>query len=446
MLTVTAVLTTNARYVMTKIRWVRVLALLMGFALIAAACSDDDSSSGDSTTTSTTEAADEPEPHASVDGVLALGSIMPLTGDLADFGPGMQAAVELAVEDVNAAGGVLDQDVTLESADSATDPDTTNTAATRLVGTENVDAVMGPAGSSVTLAGGIEPITGAGRLECSGSATGPQLTGISDYFFRTAPSDLFQGQLLGDTVSADGHGTVAIVHRADDYGEALATAFDEAVTANGVEVVTTVPVDPEGTNFDADVQAVVDEAPDAVMVVAFPEEGAGILTAMIEQGAGPADLPVYATDGLASDELAAAVDPDDPSVIDGIVGTRPGSTEEPTEFNTRLSDEKGVDEVTFAAQFYDCTILTALAAVAADSDDPDLMSAEIVGLTAGDTECTSYADCKTALEAGDTIKYVGVTQFVLSDDREPNEGVYETWNFVGGLMETLSTETVTKEA
>ena len=434
---------------MRRSQWLRLLALLAAFGIFAAACSDDSDSDSASTTTAGDDGGSSAEPGASVDGTLKFGSIMPLTGDLADFGPGMQAAVELAVEDMNAAGGVLGADVGLVSEDSGTDPDIANTAAERLLGAESVDGILGAAGSTVTLSGVIAPTVAAQRVECTGSATGPQFTTYEDdgLFFRTAPSDTFQGQLIGDTIAADGHTTVVIVNRADDYGEALAVATSEALDGAGIDVLAEIPIDPDGTDFAADVELVGAEAADAVVVVAFPPEGAALLTEMITQGAGPSDIPIYGTDGLASEDLPGAVDPDDPSVLDGMKGTRPGSTEEPTEFNARLTDEKGIDEVTFAAQFYDCAVVLGLAAEMAGTDDPVEIAKNVVATTEeSGTECTSFADCSALIADGEAIKYVGVTQFVFNDTGEPSEGVYEVWDFVDGLINTLATETVSAGA
>jgi branched-chain amino acid transport system substrate-binding protein len=438
------------------------IALASVLVLFAAGCGDDDddATTEESTTADTTEttdttggdttstsAATSAEPGASVDGTLTLGSLMPLTGDLQAYGPGMAAAVELAVEDINAAGGVLEQDVVLVSEDSGSDPTVAGPAADKLVTTENVDAIMGAAGSTETAQGVFPVATAAGRVACSGSATSPELTVAEDngLFYRTTPSDRFQSQLLADNIAAEGYTSVAIVNRADDYGQAFADLTDEALTAAGAEVVASVAVDPDGTEFDADVQTVVDAAPEAVVLILFPEEGAPILSAMIEAGVGPADVPIYVTDGLATDELGASIDEANPAVVDGIIGTRPGASEEPTEFNTRLSEEKGVEEVTFAAQFYDCTILTALAAVSAGTDDPELIAAEAIEISRDGTKCTEYAECVALLEAGEDIDFDGITGFDLDDEGDPTAGTYEVWEFVDGAISSIETVTLTSD-
>jgi ABC-type branched-subunit amino acid transport system substrate-binding protein len=430
----------------------RLLAIFAVFALFAASCADDDDDTEDPPTTEAPDETTPPddddeeaaEPGASVDGVLTLGSVMPLTGDLQDFGPGMQAAVEMAVEDINGAGGVLGEDVVLVNEDSGSDPSIAGPGTDRLVSTEDVDVIIGAAGSTVVLQGVLPNTVPAGRMACSGSSTSPELTLYDDdgLFFRTTPSDEFQTVPLVDNITAAGFSSVAVVNRADDYGQAFADLTVEALEDAGADVVASVAVDPEGTDYTADVEQVIDAGPDAVVLILFPEEGANILSLMIERGAGPDDLGIFVTDGLASPDLGEAIDESDPSVVDGIIGTRPGAAEEPEAFNQRLQDEKGVDEVTFAAQFYDCVIATALAAVAADTDDPVEIAANMAAVTSDGTECSTFEDCLALLEDGEDINYRGVTGFDLSEEGEVAAATYEVWEFVDGEISSIEVVTI----
>lgn len=426
----------------TRKTGVRLQAVLLALIMVAASCgdaNDDTAQTGDDQTTSSTAGEAVAPEGASVDGVLKFGSILPQTGDLAPFGPGMQGAVELAVADINAAGGVLGQDVQLVSADGGTNPDIANTAAERLLGTEQVDAIIGAASSSVTLLGVIAPTVGAGRAECSGSTTSPELTDFEDegLFFRTAPSDVFQGQLLADTIVADGFSSVAIANRADDYGQALADRTAEELDAAGAEVVAEVAFDPNGTNFDADVQQLAAASPAAVVVIAFPGEGAQFLNAMIEQGLGPAEVPLYVTDGLADAAVPESVAPGNPSVLDGTKGTRP-SVATPAAFAERL----GVEQTTFAPQFYDCTVLLALGAVAAGTDDPRAIAEEVVEISRDGTVCSTFEECATLLAEGEDIDYEGVSSFDLDDQGDPDRGNYDVFEFVDGQISVVDTVTV----
>src|SRR5690606_234159 len=139
------------------------------------------------------------------------------------------------------------------------------------------------------------------------------------FFFRTAPADRYQGPALAQLVQTDGHQSVAIIARNDDYGSLFADSLSEALEAGGSEVVETVLYDAEGgSGFDADVQQVADASPDAVVVIGYNDDGAQIVNAMIGQGIGPADMPVYTADGMQSSGFAATVDESDPSKVAGI--------------------------------------------------------------------------------------------------------------------------------
>ncbi|HWH35257.1 MAG TPA: ABC transporter substrate-binding protein [Acidimicrobiales bacterium] len=423
----------------------KLLGLLAVLSLVAAACGDDADDTGvggEGDGTSTTEGESSGAVGASVDGVLKFGAILPQTGSLSAFGPGMQAAVDLAAADINAAGGVLGQDIQLTSADSGTNADVANTAVERLLGSEQVDGIIGAASSSVTLLGVIAPTVGAGRVECSGSTTSPEIGAFEDdgLFFRTAPSDIFQGQLLADTIAADGASSVAIANRADDYGQAFADETTEALAAAGAEVVAQVAFDPNGTNFDADVEQIASAQPDAIVVIAFPDEGAQFLNTMIEQNVGPAQVPLYVTDGLADATVPTAVAPENASILDGTKGTRP-SIQTSSDFAERL----GVEQTTFAPQFYDCVILLALGAVAADTDDPEAIAAEVVELSRGGTPCSTFEECATLLGEGEDIDYEGIVSFDLSDEGEPDQGDYDLFEFSGGQISVLDTVTITAE-
>lgn len=431
--------------------WARLAGTLVVAALVAGACGgDDDDTDAADGADGTTTVVPAQGVGQSVDGEFKLGAIMPLTGDLAQYGPGMLGAVELAVADVNAAGGVNGAPVVLVSDDSATNPDVANTVAERLIGSERVDGIIGAAGSNVTLLGVIAPTVGAGRFECSGSTTAAALSLFRDdgLFFRTAPSDVFQSQLLADTIAGDGYGSVAVVNRADEYGQGFADATVEALEEAGAEIAVEVAVDPTATNVDADVDRVVSSGADAAVLIMFPEEGARFLAAMAEAGVGPDALPIYVTDGLASDDLGAAVDPADPAVVNGIKGTRPGSTSDSPEaaaFAERLTSERSAATTTFAPQFYDCTVLVALGAVAAGSDDPRAVADELVELSRDGTPCITFAECAPLVAAGTDIDYQGLTAFDLNDDGEPDRGAYELWEFQGPTITVLSTQVVESE-
>lgn len=231
------------------------------------------------------------------DGVLKLGTLLPETGTLAFLGPPMIAGVQLAVDEINEAGGVLGQPVQVVTGDSG---DTSTNIATQTTNRElgeNVDAIIGAASSSVSLTV-IDQITGAGVTMFSPANTSKAFSTYEDegLYFRTAPSDILQGQVLGEVIVDDGASTVAILNLDDDYGNGLAEDLQSSLEEAGAEVVLSQAYDPQATEFNAEVQDVVAQDPDAVVVIGF-EESSRVITTMVEQGVGPGDKAVYGTDG-----------------------------------------------------------------------------------------------------------------------------------------------------
>ncbi len=228
---------------------------------------------------------------------LKIGTILPQTGSLAFLGPPEFAAFDLALKEINGAGGVLGKNVVGSKGDSGdATTDTANQTVDRLLA-EQVDAIIGAASSGVSLTV-IDKITGAGVTQFSPANTSKKLSTYADkgLYFRTAPSDVLQGAVIGELVAADGNATVGIILRNDAYGTGLAEDLEKSLTAAGVKVVEKKIYDEKATSFDAEVGALKAAKPDAVVVIGF-EESSKILTTMVENGVGPKSIKVYGCDG-----------------------------------------------------------------------------------------------------------------------------------------------------
>ena len=166
-----------------------------------------------------------------------LGAVLPLTGALAAFGPGMVRGVELAVEAINAEPGPA---LALAICDSASNPAQASRAIQALAAA-GVPAVVGPAASFVALEAFPEAAQPTGTLLMSPSATAPALSALADddLFWRTAPSDALQATALGlylrRQADADpaAHLPVLLVARQDPFGADLAAAFRQAFCPPG---------------------------------------------------------------------------------------------------------------------------------------------------------------------------------------------------------------------
>ena len=200
--------------------------MVAGLAALAAACTDDDGTaptSPPSTVTTTTE------PQRVDDGVLRIGVLLPESGEGATIGPPLIDAAEAAVDAINVAGGVLGRPVALEIADEGSNAATARDAIASLV-EQDVDAVVGPASSTIALAT-LDDLLTAGVLTCSPTATALALDDFpnSDLFFRTAPSDSLQAVAIAELAERTGARSAAVVHVDDPYGRGLAEATIEAL-------------------------------------------------------------------------------------------------------------------------------------------------------------------------------------------------------------------------
>ena len=392
------------------------LAVLLSFSLVAAACGDDDEGGGDSG-----------------DG-LVIGTVLPETGGLAFLGPPQIEGAALAAADLEAAGA----NVTVITGDSGTDGAVAQETVGRLLG-EGANAIVGAAASGVSQ-DIIQTLFDSKIPQCSGSNTSPAFTGQENaaYYFRTVPPDEAVSPIIADVVAGDGRTNVALVARADDYGNALAGLVAGELDGLGV-ANTTITYDPENVASDSVVGQVADAGSDAVVIIGF-DETFPIIQAALEAGV-PADA-MYGADGIFFNTLNEAIDEANPNVIDGLtlIGASGGQ-----EFNTRLT-ERTDGNLIYGGQVYDCVITMALAFAQAGTTDGDAMIAAAIEVTnddGGDTNCTTYAECIEALEAGDNIDYDGVAGPInLDSGGDPTFGRYAIAQFQDGVLVPIDSQDI----
>ncbi len=183
---------------------------------------------------------------------LKLGTILPETGSLATLGPPEFAGVDLAVKDINDANVGVSVDVThTDSGDTTTNIATQS--ATSLL-SQGVSGIIGAPSSGVSTTI-IDQITGAGVVEISPGATSPDFTDYADdgFFWRTVPSDVLQGQIMGNKLIQDGRQNVAILYMNDAYGIGLSDNIKSTLEGAGVTVAANVTYDPAAANFTSEV-------------------------------------------------------------------------------------------------------------------------------------------------------------------------------------------------
>jgi ABC-type branched-subunit amino acid transport system substrate-binding protein len=243
---------------------------------------------------SATTKAPAPAPHPLKDKsrgtTLKIGGLLPQTGDLAIADPPMEAAAKLAANDVNNGGGVFDEPMEWLPGDDGTNP----AVAAKTVEAQvraGAQVLIGAAASGVSRA--ILPqVVQAGLILFSPSNTAADLSTVDDkgLYFRTAPSDLLQGKALADVIIRDGTQRLAIVARADSYGEGLQKNVNDAMQRAGIasaqlKLLTYTPQDGDGPKPDMTglAKQIKEFGPDGVLVIGF-SESADLIKALATAG------------------------------------------------------------------------------------------------------------------------------------------------------------------
>ena len=447
---------------MQKSRVKRVGALLVGLTLVAAACgSDDDSSSSTEAPAGTDAAVEEttapdttddmteettapdttddmaeddmaesetvqaaPTCTGDSDGVLTIATVLPETGNLAFLGPPEFAGAELAIQEINEAGGALGADVVLDQGDSGdTSTDIANQTVDRQLAAGG-DAFVGAASSGVSFTF-IDKLVENCKIHFSPANTSPDFTDYADdgLYFRTAPSDVLQGRVLSDLMIEEGVTTASFMALQDPYGEGLLKYSTEPFADQGGEIVDQFTYDPQAAEFSAEVDRVVSGDPEALVIIGF-EETSKILTSLFEAGYTPAaGKKIYLVDGNVGNALGEQLPV---GSMEGIRGTLPAA-EITGDFQDRLlAVDPELIDFSYGPETYDAVVIVALAAQIAGTDDPAAIAAQINGVTRDGEKCTTYADCVALIEAGTDIDYDGPSgPQTFGPEGEPTEASFK---------------------
>jgi branched-chain amino acid transport system substrate-binding protein len=405
------------------------IALVATLAIVASACSSSKKTVAKSGSSTTAGSGD----RGNINGQLVLGALLPQSGDLSAIIKSLQTPVTMAVAEINADGGVNGKPIVLKQADDGTSPDVATSSLDTLVTSDKIDALVGPAASGTAL-GIIDKIKTDGVVACSGSNTSAALSvaggAAGGYYFRTAPSDNLQGPALAQLILNDNKQKVAILTRNDSYGTGFGAALAKALTDGGATVLVNSAYDPKAADFKSDVGKIVGKGADAVVVIGFNDDGGKIVKEMIAQNLGPKQVQIYTADGMQGSTFFKGVDASNPAVVQGIKGTAPAAAVSGVThpFLTAFK-ATGIDTI-FSSYYYDCTVLIALAAQAAGSDDPAKIRDKMISVSSGGTKCQTFKACAAILKSGGDINYEGASGPVdLTSKHEPSVGVYDVWAY-----------------
>jgi len=380
---------------------------------------------------------------------LRIGSVLTLTGTsgLEVFGPANQRGIQLAIKEINAAGGVLGNPIVYTPEDDTGVPATARDRAQKLVTTDRVDAIIGAVGSGFCAQ--VLEVTRENQIvQISASCTSPIFTNLTyteGWFFRTAPSDALQGVVAANYAHGVlGFRTMVVIGNNNPYGRGLANVFATEFESLGGGADATVAIFAEGaTSYASDLQTLFTPTlPEAVYMAEYPTDG---LKVMRDWAANPAWASVkwVFSEGLL--DQAGYVDLLDEQGIDlatiqTFQGSAPGAYlgivgADYDEFLSRYRAEYGAtaDPGLFTANAYDAVYLLAAAAQAAGVATPAGIQGQLRPVSTPQTGDTvvkggQWSTIRTELAAGRGINYEGASGAVNLDQfGDPALAGYSIW-------------------
>lgn len=368
-----------------------------------------------------------------------IGIILGFTGPIETITPHMADAAELAVAEVNAAGTFLGgTTVSAVRGDSGcVDSALAQATAERQITSDGVVAIMGPDCSGVTRAV-LENVAMANGIPMvSPSATSPGFTSFDSggLFFRTAPSDARQGELLAEIVSGRGISEVAVTFTNNDYGAGLANAFVESFEAQGGTVTISIPHEEARGDYSAEVASLQSAGGDALMVLGYVDGGSNVIRTAWELGAFET---FFVGDGVFTEDMPNLVGAE---AAAGIIGTVPSAVGDAAANWERIGTEAGINwGSSFAGEAYDAMALLLLAAQAAGEASPAGIAANVLAVANAPGEEIHAGDLARGLEIlaeGGEVNFIGATNVNLIGPGEA-AGSYREYTFVDGAISTIA--------
>ncbi|WP_236843245.1 ABC transporter substrate-binding protein [Bradyrhizobium icense] len=370
-----------------------------------------------------------------------IGALMSMTGALAEYGESILKGVQLAAEEINAGGGVLDgRRIEVVVGDDQTTPQPGVDAAQRLISVNRVSAIIGALASGVTIPVATS-VTSVNKIpQISPASTAPAITTLKDdgFLFRTTPHDALQGVVLGDVAKEQGFSNVAVIYVNNDYGKGLAEAFAKRFEAIGGKVSASIAYEEKQASYRGEVQRAGRGKPDALMLIAYPGDGVPIVRQALEEGL---FTKFVFSDGMKSTELITAIGAQH---LEGMVGTAPeavADSDAAVRFRKAFEAKHGaLPPRPYIDTGYDAMYLLALAIENAKSTDGTAIRDALHAIANPPGEQVLPGEWKKAREllaAGNDVDYAGAAGSQNFDKSGDVPGTFGIWQIKGGKIETL---------
>lgn len=367
-----------------------------------------------------------------------IGVILGFTGPLESLAPPIAGGAELAIEEVSASGLFMGGSKVMAVRGDSTCVDAAAATATaeRLVTGDGVVGIVGAMCSGATGAVLTSVSLPNGVAQISPSATSPGLSTIEDngLFFRLAPSDARQGQLMAEIIKSRGLNEVAVTYTNNDYGKGLADSFAAAFEAAGGSVTINAAHEEGKADYSAEVGALASAGGEALVVAGYSDQGgSGIIQGSLDSGAFETFvLP----DGMVSEVLTEKFGSD----IDGSFGQHPASQNDGAAKLEDMLKAAGIDGTSpYAKEGYDSAAVLLLAMQAAGSTDGAAVAAAVTGVANAPGEPIGPGELAKGLKIlseGGQIDYVGGSDVELIGPGESG-GSYREVIIEGGEIKPV---------
>jgi len=366
---------------------------------------------------------------------IKIGALMSLTGALGPYGPPIANGAKLAVEQINAAGGVLGKQLELVIRDTATSPDVGRDAARKLVELDHVPAIVGALSSGVTIAASSVTIP-AEVVLISPASTSPAIPALNDndYVFRTVVSDEVQGVVLARLALLLNYENVSVIYVNNAYGKGLADVFKKNFESYGGKVLASVPYEENKPSYRGEVEKATAGNPDALLMISYPVDGNKQIVEAVEAGYQGHFL---FSDGMKGEGVApgpACQSANKPGPIEGAYGTVAAAGFRTAQCDADYEREFGKSTVPYYYQAYDAVMLIALAMERAGKATGQAIRDNLRAVANPPGEKVYYGEFAKAvslLKAGKEINYEGLSGTVDFKKTGDVQGGILIWKIKG---------------
>ncbi|QKY17301.1 ABC transporter substrate-binding protein [Halorubrum sp. CBA1229] len=375
-----------------------------------------DGSSDGSDSEDGSDSADGEDGGAGDSDPIGVGVVIPFSGDLSDFGQPMLNGLEMALEDINAAGGPLGREIELFDEDSETNSTAGVNAANSLVNTQNVSGLIGAVSSGVTISIAQSVSIPNEVLHITSASSSPTISTLddNDLVFRTRTNDRFIAQVMAQIIEDEGADSAAVLYINNDFGAALADTFEETFSGT---TTATVGYESGQSSYQQALSELYADDPEFIAYAGYPESGTTILNQWNEEGYG-GNWVLHTS--LLSQDFLNNVGAD---ILNGMYGVRtlPPTGDATSSFEADYADAYPDADLfsPYSWNSYDALVSYALAVHHAGTTDPNTVKESMRPVSNPDGDTVSYAEVGDGfdlIDDGTTIDYSGPSGQVNYDE------------------------------